>query len=87
MNTRQTLGLAFILASVGTVFSQATLAVEYAVAHQACHACLQATAQHHDEISDDRELKRLVCYPKGATIEDGAQPCSPGATRRPGMRG
>lgn len=97
MNNRKTFGLAVVLASAGSLFSQATPAVEdadfrldttarlhavcsvgseaaeYAVAHQACRAFLQATVQYHDEISARRKLKRLVCYPKGATIEDGSQ--------------
>lgn len=43
------------------------------MAHQACRAFLQATVQYHDEISDRRKLKRLVCYPRGATIENAKQ--------------
>ena len=48
-------------------------AAEYAVANQACRAFLQATVQYHDEISARRKLKRLICYPNGATIEDAKQ--------------
>ncbi|WP_246194576.1 Rap1a/Tai family immunity protein [Allochromatium palmeri] len=45
----------------------------FAMANQACRAFIEATVQYHDEISARRKLKRLVCYPKGATIEDGKQ--------------
>jgi hypothetical protein len=48
-------------------------APEFVVANQACRAFIEATVQYHDEISARRKLKRLVCYPKGATIEDGKQ--------------
>lgn len=46
---------------------------EFVIANQACRAFIEATVQYHDEISAHRKLKRLVCYPKGATIEDGQQ--------------
>jgi len=45
----------------------------FVVANQACRAFIEATVQYHDEISARRKLKRLVCYPKGTTIEDGKQ--------------
>lgn len=48
-------------------------AAEYAVANQSCRAFLEATVQYHDEISARRKLKRLICYPTGATIEDAKQ--------------
>ena len=48
-------------------------AAGFAVANQACRAFIEATVQYHDEISARRKLKRLVCYPKGTTIEDGKQ--------------
>ncbi len=46
-------------------------AAEYPVANQACRAFIEATVQYHDEVSDRKNLKRLVCYPKTATIADG----------------
>ena len=35
----------------------------------ACRAFIEATVQYHDAISDRKSMKRLICYPKGATIE------------------
>ena len=37
----------------------------------ACRAFIAATVQYHDEISDRKKMKRLVCYPQGATIANG----------------
>jgi hypothetical protein len=48
-------------------------AAEYAVAHAACRAFIEAAVQYHDEISNRKNLKRLICYPATATIEDGEQ--------------
>lgn len=39
-------------------------------ARLACRAFLEATVQYHDAVSDRKKMKRLVCYPKGATIAD-----------------
>lgn len=44
---------------------------EYAVAHQACRAFIEAAVQYHDAISDRKNLPRLICYPKDATVQDG----------------
>jgi hypothetical protein len=46
-------------------------AAEYAVAHQACRAFIEATVQYHDEVTNRKALKPLVCYPPNTTIEDG----------------
>jgi hypothetical protein len=46
-------------------------AAEYPVANQACRAFIEAAVQYHDAVSDRRNLKRLICYPKSATIQDG----------------
>jgi hypothetical protein len=46
-------------------------AAEYALANQACRAFIEAAVQYHDEISNRKKMKRLVCYPSNATIEDG----------------
>jgi hypothetical protein len=54
-----------------TVCSVAADAAEYHVANQACRAFIEATMQYHDEVTDRKKLKRLVCYPATATIEDG----------------
>lgn len=46
---------------------------DYPIANQACRAFIEASVQYHDEISNRKSLKRLICYPKTATIEDGKQ--------------
>jgi hypothetical protein len=46
-------------------------AAEYALANQSCRAFIEAAVQYHDEISNRKKMKRLVCYPASATIEDG----------------
>ena len=48
-------------------------AAEYAMANQACRAFIEASVQYHDEISNRKNLKRLICYPSTATIEEGKQ--------------
>jgi hypothetical protein len=47
--------------------------LEYQVANQACRAFIEATVQYHDEVNAYKKLKRLICYPASATIEDGKQ--------------
>jgi hypothetical protein len=44
---------------------------EYAVATYACLAFIGGAIQYHDAVSDRKHLKRLICYPKGATVTDG----------------
>jgi len=46
-------------------------AAEYPLARQACRAFIEAVAQYHDAVSKPGKLKRLVCFPPNATIEDG----------------
>jgi hypothetical protein len=46
-------------------------AAEYQVANQACRAFIEATVEYHDAVSDRKKMKRLICYPPTATIEDG----------------
>lgn len=48
-------------------------AAEYLVASFACRAFIEATVQYHDAVSDRKKLKRLICYPKTATVADGRQ--------------
>lgn len=43
----------------------------HVAAQTACTAFIEATVQYHDEISDRKRLKRLICYPQGTTIGDG----------------
>jgi hypothetical protein len=44
---------------------------EFIPASFACRGFIEATVQYHDEVSDRRHLKRLICYPKSATVADG----------------
>lgn len=46
-------------------------AAGYVPALFACRAFIEATVQYHDEVTDRKHLKRLICYPKNATIADG----------------
>jgi hypothetical protein len=46
-------------------------ATEYLVASFACRAFIEATVQYHDAVSEKEDLKRLICYPKTATVADG----------------
>lgn len=39
-------------------------------ARLACRAFLEATVQYHDAVTDGKKVKRLICYPRGATIEE-----------------
>ena len=55
------------------ICSVAESAAEYPVANEACRAFIEASVQYHDEISNRKNLKRLICYPANATIEDGKQ--------------
>jgi hypothetical protein len=34
----------------------------------ACRAFIVATVQYHDAVSDRKKMKRLICYPKTATV-------------------
>ncbi|MGB5737453.1 MAG: Rap1a/Tai family immunity protein [Thiohalocapsa sp.] len=43
---------------------------DYAPAIYACRSCLEATVQYHDAVSDGKTLKRLICYPSNANLED-----------------
>jgi len=44
---------------------------DYAPALYACRSFLEATVQYHDAVSDRKHLKRLICYPRTATVADG----------------
>jgi hypothetical protein len=43
----------------------------YAAAQVACTAFIKATVEYHDLVSNQKQLKRLICYPQGTTIADG----------------
>jgi hypothetical protein len=53
------------------VCSAETADPNHIAAQTACTAFIEATVQYHDEVSDRKRLKRLVCYPQGTTIADG----------------
>jgi len=46
-------------------------APEYVAASFACRGFIEAAVQYHDEVTDRKKLKRLICYPKSATVADG----------------
>jgi hypothetical protein len=39
-------------------------------ARLACRAFLEATVQYHDAVTDGKKVKRLICYPRGTTVEE-----------------
>lgn len=43
---------------------------DYAPAIYSCRSFLEATVQYHDAVSDGKTLKRLICYPSNANLED-----------------
>jgi len=44
---------------------------EHVVTSFACRGFIEGAVQYHDAVSDRKNLKRLICYPKTATVEDG----------------
>lgn len=40
-------------------------------AQLACTGFIEAAVQYHDAVSDRQNLKRLICYASGTSIEDG----------------
>ena len=57
---------------------------EYLPASFACRGFLEGAVQYHDAVSDRKKLKRLICYPKGATIADGRRAFNVWAEKRLG---
>jgi hypothetical protein len=57
---------------------------EEKTAQIACTAFIEAAVQYHDAVSDRKHLKRLVCYPQGATIGDGRTAFLAWAKENPG---
>jgi hypothetical protein len=55
------------------VCSVAPGAAEYIPSNFACRGFIEGAVQYHDAVSDRKHLKRLICYPKGATVEDGRE--------------
>ena len=43
----------------------------YIPAILACRAFIESAVQYHDAVTDNKNLKRLICYGKDATIEKG----------------
>lgn len=54
-----------------TTCSVAPDSAEYAAASSGCLGFIGGAVQYHDAVSDRKHLKRLICYPKGATVTDG----------------
>ncbi|MFZ1535801.1 MAG: Rap1a/Tai family immunity protein [Chromatiaceae bacterium] len=46
-------------------------APEYLTATLACKAFIEATVQYHDEVTNRKQLKPLICPPKTATTDEG----------------
>ena len=46
-------------------------AAEYVAASFACRGFIEGAVQYHDSVSDRKHLKRLICYPKTATVDNG----------------
>jgi Rap1a immunity proteins len=46
-------------------------AAEYVATSFACRGFIEGAVQYHDAVSDRKHLKRLICYPKTATVADG----------------
>lgn len=53
------------------VCSVAPGSAEHVPASFACRAFIEAAVQYHDQVTDRKNLKRLICYPKSATVADG----------------
>jgi hypothetical protein len=45
----------------------------YIAAHYGCRGFIGGAVQYHDGVSDRKNLKRLICYPKGTTVGEGIQ--------------
>ena len=55
------------------VCSVAPEAPEYLAASFACRGFIEGAVQYHDAVTDRKHLKRLICYPQGATVAEGRQ--------------
>lgn len=44
---------------------------DYAAASYACKGFIEGAVQYHDAVTGTNGLKRLICYPKEATLGDG----------------
>jgi hypothetical protein len=56
-----------------TTCSVAPDSAEYITATFGCLGFIGGAVQYHDAVSDRKHLKRLICYPKGATVTDGRE--------------
>lgn len=45
----------------------------FVAALYACRGFIEGAVQYHDGVSDRKHLKRLICYPDTAVLEDGRQ--------------
>ena len=44
---------------------------DFVPAIYACRGFIEGSVQYHDAVTDKKNLKRLICYGKGATLEEG----------------
>jgi hypothetical protein len=44
---------------------------EFSTSAAACNSFIKGVVQYHDGVSDEKHMKRIICYPQGATIADG----------------
>ncbi len=44
---------------------------DFVPATYTCRGFIEGSVQYHDAVTDKKGLKRLICYGKGATLEEG----------------
>ena len=59
---------------------------EYVPASFACRGFIEGAVQYHDAVTDRKNLKRLICYPKGATVGDGRRAFNAWAKKHAGNK-
>lgn len=46
---------------------------DYAAAMYACRGYIAGAVDYHDGVSNQEDLKRLICYPESTTLKDGRE--------------
>ena len=59
---------------------------EYVPASFARRGFIEGAVQYHDQVTDRKNLKRLICYPKGATVGDGRRAFNTWAKKHAGNK-
>lgn len=44
---------------------------DFSTSAAACNSFIRGVVQYHDGVSDGKHMKRVICYPEGATVADG----------------